>query len=60
VFYLGFSRAGWTDAAHTYAAKLGDGQKGQGNWSVLGMQLLDLEQVDKDMKETFFSEYSDT
>jgi len=49
VLYLGFSRAGWTDAAHSFAAKSWDGQKGQGNWSVEGMQLLDLEQIDEDM-----------
>jgi AAA+ ATPase superfamily predicted ATPase len=49
VLYLGFSRAGWTDAAHAFAARSWDGEKGQGNWSVEGMQLLDLEQIDRDM-----------
>jgi AAA+ ATPase superfamily predicted ATPase len=53
VLYLGFSRAGWTAAAHSFAAELRDGKKGQGNWSVVGMQLLDLEQVDEQMKEKF-------
>jgi len=61
VLYLGFSRAGWTDAAHAYAAaltkaaapieasELRKGKKNQGNWSVVGMQLIDLAQVDEDM-----------
>lgn len=51
VFYLGFSRQGWTDDAHAYAAELEAGENGQGNWSVEGVQLLDLAQVDQDMSD---------
>jgi hypothetical protein len=51
VLYLGFSRTGWTDAAYSFARELRDGKKGQGNWSVVGMQLMDLAQVDEDMVE---------
>ncbi len=49
VLYLGFSRAGWTDAAHVFAADLPLGKIERSNWSVAGMQLLDLEQVDAAM-----------
>jgi AAA+ ATPase superfamily predicted ATPase len=58
VLYLGFSRSGWTESAQVYADGLGEGTKGSGNWSIEGMRLLDLEQVDEDMKETFYSEYT--
>lgn len=51
VLYLGFSRAGWTDAAHSFAADLPLGKIKRSNWSVAGMQLLDLQQVDAAMVE---------
>ena len=53
VLYLGFSRAGWTDAAHSFAAETWGDKKSQGNWSVVGMQLIDLAQVDEDMVEWY-------
>ena len=51
VLYLGFSRSGWTDGAHAYAAELGDDKEERNNWTVAGAQLLDLTEVDDDMKE---------
>jgi hypothetical protein len=51
VFYLGFSREGWTDDARAYAAELAAAENGRGNWSVGGVQLLDLAQVDQEMSD---------
>lgn len=51
VFYLGFSRQGWTDDARALATEVEAGKNGQGNWSVEGVHLLDLEQVDQDMAD---------
>jgi len=53
VLYLGFSRAGWTDTAHSFAARMQHGKTGRRNWSVEGMQLLDLKQVDEEMVEWY-------
>lgn len=48
VHYLGFARDSWTDAAHAYANELTvNGQ----NWHSVGMTLLDLNQVDSDLRE---------
>ncbi len=49
VYYLGFARAGWTPEAQQYAQGLrASGLQGE-NWSAVGMHLLDLEQVDRDL-----------
>jgi AAA+ ATPase superfamily predicted ATPase len=47
VYYLGFARAGWTDAAQTYAQET-KGQQGS-NWVIEGTELLQLEQIDQDL-----------
>jgi hypothetical protein len=47
VYYLGFARAGWTDAAQM-AAHETKGQQGS-NWIVEGAELLQLEQIDQDL-----------
>jgi hypothetical protein len=49
VHYLGFSRAGWTKAAHAYADNISEAAEGGENWKVIGMTLLDLERVDQDL-----------
>ena len=46
VYYLGFARGGWKEAALTYASELNE--QGE-NWQSVGMQLLTLEQVDNDL-----------
>jgi AAA+ ATPase superfamily predicted ATPase len=50
VYYVGFSSAGWTDQAAASAQrlleKIGDGT----NWQAEGIQLLDLNQVDDDLR----------
>jgi AAA+ ATPase superfamily predicted ATPase len=50
VFYLGFARRGWTSGAQTFAAEVSQGslEKGE-NWESVGMRLLDLDQVDRDL-----------
>jgi AAA+ ATPase superfamily predicted ATPase len=46
IYYLGFSRSGWTQNAHAFADKFSDaGYQGE-NWDAVGMTLLDLERVD--------------
>ena len=49
VFFVGFSRSGWTDAAQAYAAELQDRPPAGRNWTCAGMRLLDLTQVDDDL-----------
>jgi hypothetical protein len=66
VYYIGFARSGWTPEAHQYAAEFTRAELPRAmlaqvdiaqpefqhtNWHVVGMQLLDLEQVDNDLAE---------
>ncbi|MEI8132248.1 MAG: ATP-binding protein [Leptolinea sp.] len=49
VYYLGFARSGWTDAAHQFVREK---KRLQGaNWKVEGAKLLSLDQVDQDLKK---------
>lgn len=49
VFYLGFARGGWVEEAQAYARQVNQsGEKGV-NWHSVGMALLDLERVDRDL-----------
>lgn len=49
VYYLGFARAGWTDAARLFATET-KGLQGA-NWIVEGAELLSLDQIDLDLKK---------
>jgi uncharacterized protein len=50
VFYLGFARNGWTEDAHRFAQELsGAPLKGE-NWQAVGVELLDLTQVDTELE----------
>ncbi len=51
VFYLGFARGGWTKNALRYHQSLSGQLPHAENWTFAGMQLLDLEQVDRDLKD---------
>jgi hypothetical protein len=51
VYYLGFSRSGWSDTALAYQARLNRQLPGGENWSCAGMRLLDLAQVDNDLAQ---------
>ena len=50
IYYLGFARGGWTDAAHSFAQEVSHVNEKGKNWEVVGMALLDLTQVDQDLK----------
>ena len=49
IYYLGFARSGWTDAARAYAQKT-KGLQGA-SWTVEGAELLSLDQVDQDLRK---------
>ena len=51
VYYLGFSRSGWTRAALEYQKAIQRGQLSGKNWQVVGMRLVDLQQVDQDLEQ---------
>ena len=50
VFYLGFSRSGWTSEALAYQKSLQNLLPSGKNWRMVGMQLVDLKQVDYDLE----------
>ena len=49
VHYLGFARGGWTREAQQLAAQLAEAGLAGSNWRMIGMKVLDLEQVDRDL-----------
>ena len=50
VYYLGFARQGWTDAAQAFAAAIrAQASPENANWQVMGMQLLDIATIDQDL-----------
>jgi hypothetical protein len=49
VFYLGFSRGGWTDSAKDYISDLSRNGISNVRWEVIGGLLLDLETIDRDL-----------
>jgi AAA+ ATPase superfamily predicted ATPase len=51
VFFLGFSRSGWTSGALAYQDEINKHPLAGDNWISTGMQLVDLERLDKDMDE---------
>jgi len=50
IYYLGFSRSGWTEEALNYQRLLSTRRDSDRNWQVVGMRLLDLKQVDLDLE----------
>ena len=49
VYFVGFSRGGWTNGAHNYAeSRSNDHGK---NWRAAGMSLVDLNELDQDLFE---------
>jgi uncharacterized protein len=50
--YLGFAREGWTEAAQLFAGNLSElALPAHANWRPVGMRLLDLSQVDTDLRQ---------
>lgn len=50
VFFLGFSRSGWTNEALRYSQELQNRKITGENWIVVGMRLVDLGQLDQDLE----------
>jgi AAA+ ATPase superfamily predicted ATPase len=50
VFYLGFSRSGWTEEALQYQRALQGRRRGGESWQAVGMRLVDLKQLDQDLE----------
>ena len=50
VYYFGFARMGWTEAARRAARKAAGSSILGKNWHPAGMELLDLDQVDEDLQ----------
>jgi len=51
VYFLGFSRSGWTSRAHAFRETIEKMPISGNNWQSAGMNLLDLEQVDLDLEK---------
>lgn len=51
VFYLGFARDGWTEASEEYAVEMSATEMQGDNWHVVGMRLLNLNQIDADLHD---------
>jgi len=51
VYFLGFSRSGWTDGAMTYQDDINKNPVSGQNWVSTGIKLIDLAQLDADMIE---------
>ena len=51
VYYLGFARGGWQEAALQFAQTFASQPASGENWHAVGMELLDLQQVDADLAQ---------
>ncbi|NLG99543.1 MAG: ATP-binding protein [Chloroflexi bacterium] len=51
VHYLGFARGGWSREAQAFAKAFGQTRTQGENWNAAGLSLLDLSQVDQDLKD---------
>jgi hypothetical protein len=51
VYFLGFSRQGWTSRAQTYRDEINARPPAGGNWISSGMRLLSLDEVDNDLAQ---------
>lgn len=49
VYFLGFSRSGWTSKAHAYARKVNKHPVSGANWRSMGFRLVTLDQLDTDL-----------
>jgi len=49
VYYLGFARGGWTEAARQFACYSQTTKTSGNNWQSVGIELITLEQVDNDL-----------
>jgi hypothetical protein len=49
VFFIGFSRSGWSAGAQTYRDKINQQPIGGTNWTSTGMRLVELSELDEDL-----------
>ena len=49
VYYLGFARGGWTEAARQFASSFHSTKTSGDNWQSVGIELITLEQIDNDL-----------
>ena len=49
VYFLGFSRSGWTSGAQAYQAQINKQPVSGSNWVSTGLRLLELQQIDQDL-----------
>ena len=49
IFYLGFSRSGWKEETRAYQTRIVQRPPTGKNWQIVGLRLLDLQQVDQDL-----------
>jgi len=49
VFFLGFSRSGWTSGARSYEKEIIQNPVQGANWVSVGMKLMSLEDLDRDL-----------
>lgn len=50
-FFLGFSQNGWTSEAVAYQGEINRRPLAEGNWLSTGMQLIELERLDRKIDE---------
>ena len=51
IYYLGFARGGWQREAQSFAKMFCKAKVKSENWKAIGMSLLDLDEVDQDLKD---------
>jgi AAA+ ATPase superfamily predicted ATPase len=49
IYYLGFARAGWTEAAHAFTDTISSDEVFGANWCATGMELHNLNEIDRDL-----------
>jgi len=49
VYFLGFAQSGWSAEAREFAKELSGTEVAGENWRSVGIRLLDLDQLDKDL-----------
>jgi hypothetical protein len=51
VYFLGFSRSGWTQGAQAYQDEINERSISGTNWVSAGMRLVTLEMIDADLRD---------
>ena len=51
IFFTGFSRSGWSASALAYSDQISEAPPSGSNWSTTGIRLVDLAQLDQDMRK---------